>query len=155
MNKLKLWHSSQIVPNWPRMVHPLRFGVVGISGIIVNTVVLWLLVRGLQLPLLLATVLATEAAIVTNFALHHVWTFGGQRDDRTLLRRFATFNLAMIGGMIITALLLALLIYATPLPLLAANIFAIGCATGWNYLASSRWAWGRPPAIARSDEGRR
>jgi putative flippase GtrA len=43
-----------------RFARPLRFGVVGLSGIVVNSAILWVLVRELHLAVTLGSVLATE-----------------------------------------------------------------------------------------------
>src|SRR5687767_6577737 len=57
------------------LARPLRFGLVGLSGVVVNTAALWGLARGAGLPVLLASVLATEMAILSNFLLNDRWTF--------------------------------------------------------------------------------
>lgn len=108
---------------------PLRFAVVGASGVLINTAVLWLLVRQLQLPLLLATALATEAAVISNFLLNNAWTFRAHTTSGSRVARFARFNLAMLGGLLITALILALLTHYTRLSLVVANVITVGCAT--------------------------
>lgn len=48
-----------------------KFGVVGGSGIVVNTAVFWILTSYLQLPLVVAGWLAIESALCTNFLLNH------------------------------------------------------------------------------------
>lgn len=127
----------------PRLVQPLCFLTVGASGLAVNSAMLWALVHWLQLPVLLASVLATETAVLSNFLLNNYWTFRARSTGRSLLARALRFNLAMVGGMLLTVGILALLTHFTALPLLLANLIAVGCATGWNYLSSSRWAWNR------------
>lgn len=134
-----------------RAAQPLRFAVVGASGVLINTAVLWLLVRQLQLPLLLATALATEVAVISNFLLNNAWTFRAHTTSGSRVARFARFNLAMLGGLLITALILALLMHYTR-SLVVANIIAVGCATCWNYIASSRWAWRAQPATTTHND---
>src|SRR5262249_4473521 len=56
-----------------------RFGTVGAAGIVVNNAVLVLLHGLCGVALLPATVVAVEAAIVHNYALHEVWTFRRRR----------------------------------------------------------------------------
>src|SRR3954465_172045 len=43
-----------------RLARPLRFGVVGLSGIVVNSAILWVLVRELHLAVTLGSVLAED-----------------------------------------------------------------------------------------------
>jgi len=125
-----------------RFARPLRFGVVGVSGIVVNSAILWVLVRELDLAVALGSVIATEAAILCNFMLNDSWTFRGAR-QRSLGGRLLRFNGVALGGMAITAGMLTALTSYTHLHLLIANLLAVGAATVWNYVVNSRWTWGR------------
>ena len=132
-----------------RLARPLRFGAVGISGIAVNSALLWLLVRQLHLPVTLGSLIATEAAILSNFTLNDRWTFRGA-GERSLGRRLLRFNGVALGGMAITAGILTVLTSDTQLHLLLANLLAVGAATAWNYVVNSRWTWGgQQSAVSR------
>lgn len=122
---------------------PIRFGLVGLSGVVVNTTALWALARGAHLPVPLASVLATETAILSNFMLNDRWTFRAARRHR-FLSRLVRFNGISLGGMAITAGLLLLLMSYAGLHLLLANLLAIGGAMFWNYFVNSRWTWRGP-----------
>ncbi len=98
-----------MILNSHQLQRPLRFGLVGLSGVVVNTTVLWALARGAHLPVALASVLATEAAILSNFLLNDRWTFRAAARRHPLLMRLARFNGVSIGGMAITVALLTLL----------------------------------------------
>ena len=124
-----------------RCSRPIRFGLVGLSGVIVNTVILWGLVRGLGLPVLLASALATEVAILSNFLLNDRWTFRTAA-HQGMVRRLLRFNGVALGGMAITTAVLAALTDHGYLPLLLANLLAVGAAMAWNYVVNSRWTWG-------------
>lgn len=119
----------------------VRFGLVGLSGVLVNSAVLWALAVGLGLPTILASLLATEAAIITNFLLNDRWTFGAAGYSHSLGRRLLRYHGVAAGGMAISLGVLAALTAHTALPLLLANLCAIGAATVWNYTVSARWAW--------------
>ncbi len=123
-----------------RFARPLRFGVVGLSGIVVNSAILWVLVRELHVAVMLGSMLATEAAILSNFLLNDYWTFRGA-SERPLMQRLLRFNGVALGGMAITAAILTALASYTHLHLLIANVLAVGAATGWNYVVNSRWTW--------------
>jgi putative flippase GtrA len=130
-----------------RFGRPLRFGLVGISGIVVNSAILWGLVHGPRLAIPLASAIATEAAILSNFLLNDRWTFrAGARAD-SAARRLLRFNGVALGGMLITALILTALTTSTRLPLLIANVLAVGAATIWNYAINSRWTWSNQSAV--------
>lgn len=132
--------NSAIQQSIRRLARPLRFGVVGLSGIVVNSAILWVLVRELHLAVTLGSVLATEVAILSNFLLNDRWTFRGAR-ERSFMQRLVRFNGVALGGMAITVGILTTLASYTHLHLLFANLLAVGAATGWNYLVNSRWTW--------------
>src|SRR5262245_55882577 len=123
-----------------RFARPIRFGLVGLSGVVVNTSVLWVLARGVHLSVPLASVLATETAILSNFALNDRWTFRAAR-QHPFLMRLLRFNGVSLGGLAITTLLLTLLTSYGGLHLLLANLLAIGGAMTWNCAVNSRWTW--------------
>jgi dolichol-phosphate mannosyltransferase len=87
------------------------FAIVGGIGFLVQLGVAWFLTDVLQLQYLIATVMATEMAIVQNFLCHARWTWA----DRTvagdaLVRRFLRFQLAtgavsLVGAAALTPLL--------------------------------------------------
>lgn len=129
-----------------RFRRPLLFGMVGISGIIVNSAALWTLVRSDGLPVPLASLFATELAILSNFILNDRWTFDA--NESNWITRLVRFNSVALGGMVLTALLLTLLTQQAYMELVPANILAIGVATVWNYMANSRWTWAAAPAQA-------
>jgi dolichol-phosphate mannosyltransferase len=143
--------AYRIRPAIQRLVRPLRFGLVGLSGLVVNTAILWLLAHGAGLPIPLAGVLATELAILNNFILNDRWTFWASAHQRSLGRRLLRFNGVALGGLVISTGLLTLLTTYAHLHLLLANLLAVGSATGWNYVVNTRWTW-RASRPARSQE---
>ena len=135
---------DRLLARWPtlgRLVRPACYGAVGLSGVVVNTAVLWTLVALLGLPLLVASVLATETAILNNFFLNDRWTFRSSGEHSSLVQRLLRFNAVSLGGMAINALLLMVLTYYAGLYLLIANLIAVGGAMCWNYMINSRWTW--------------
>ncbi len=126
----------------PRVV---RFALIGASGVVVNTGVLWLLVNLAGLPLLVAGALAIEAAICSNFVLNDSWTFHQARRRRPWWARAVAFHgtAALAAG--INLSLLALLAMVAGVHYLAANLVAIGMAAAVNYGGNALWTW-RPAA---------
>ncbi len=119
----------------------VRFGLVGASGVVVNTALLYLLIEVGGLNHLVAALLATEAAILSNFALNDRWTFRDSKPAASVVRRAFRYNLIALGGLAISVAVLAVLTYFADFHYLFANLFAIGAATLWNYAASRSWNW--------------
>lgn len=118
-----------------------RFGLVGASGVLVNTLALYLLTDVVGWDHLVAAALATEAAILSNFLFNDRWTFRDARPDLAWPRRLAQYNSISLGGLLITLVVLAALSHLLGLYYLVANLFAIGAATIWNYTINLRFTW--------------
>jgi dolichol-phosphate mannosyltransferase len=114
------------------------FVLVGSAGAVVNSALLWALYGRLHLPLVLASVLAVEAAIVNNFFWNNRFTFG-RRD--VSVRRFATFNGVSLGGLAMTTATLWLLVNHAGMHYLVANVLGIGLATFWNFTLNRAVTW--------------
>src|SRR6266699_2231160 len=114
-----------------------KFLVVGVTGMLVNSLALFLLFQWVRLPLVIASVLSTEIAIVNNFCWNDRWTFG--RTHLSLKNRFALFNLVSLAGLVITAGTLWLLVRHLGFYYLTANLLGIALATAWNFVANSLW----------------
>jgi dolichol-phosphate mannosyltransferase len=125
----------------------VRFGCVGLVGVLVNSGLLWLLIERAQLYYAVSSVLATEGAILTNFALHHHWTFAAPSDGEPAVVKLAKYNAVALGGLLLTVGTLMGLTSLLRLHYLVANLLAVGAGTAWNYGASRRWAW-RAPALS-------
>ena len=119
----------------------LRFGVVGATGVVVNMVLMFFLVEGGHVNQLVAAGLASEASILSNFALNDRWTFRDARPATSWLRRAVQYNAVALSGMVISLGILALLMATLQLHYLVANFLAIGAATFSNYVLNSRFTW--------------
>jgi putative flippase GtrA len=132
------------------LVRWLRFNAVGAIGIVVQTGALGVFKGALGIPLLAATALAVEAAVLHNFVWHEHWTW----KDRTVSHRGApgrllSFNLT--NGLIsiaVNLLFMRVLAGRFHLPYMAANFIGIAAGSLANYLASDKLVFGgqRPAA---------
>ena len=131
-----------------RLDRLIRFVLVGGVGFVVSTALLAVLVTQ-GVPNFLASLIATEGAIVLNYSLHEVFTFGTRQ---LTWRRLATYNAAAALGLVITAAAFDVLSRTTGLPLVVRNLLAVGCGTGSNFLLSSRFVWGTRAGVVPEDE---
>lgn len=116
----------------------VRFMIVGGAGAFLNTAVLYVLYRWLHLPLVAASALSVELAVMNNFLLHDRWTFAAQ--SRSMLR-FARFNASSLGGLAVNVGAVWLLT-RLEVHFLAANLAGIAAAFGVNFALSATWVWG-------------
>lgn len=116
-----------------------KFSIVGGTGVIVNSLALFMLYDKVQLPLIVASAIAVEMAIANNFFWNNRWTFGARG---VLFTRFAKFNIVSIGGLAITTATLWTLATFLGLHYLVANLVGIALATVWNFAVNLVWTWG-------------
>ncbi|HVC34915.1 MAG TPA: GtrA family protein [Chloroflexota bacterium] len=123
---------------WLDVTRLVRFGLVGLTGVGINLVIVQVLFGRLHWTAFLASAIAVELSVVNNFLWNNWWTFG----QRTISPvRFARFNLASLGGLLITSVVFTVLVQHLALYYLLADLIAIGAATGWNFVASVFWTW--------------
>lgn len=117
----------------------LKFGVVGCTGVVLNTAALYALSRELGLPLAASSAVAVEVAVISNYLLNEHWTFA----TRTMsVKRFAKFNAASLGGLGINVMTVWSLAQLGIFFLLA-NLFGIAAGFASNYALSFIWVWGQ------------
>ncbi len=133
-----------------------RFALVGLSGVVVDMGLLFLLSdpRCLGLGLTRSKVVAAEFAILNNFWWNDRWTFGdlvpGQRTLGGTLRRLVKFNSICLAGLALNVALLNLQFNLLGMNRYLANAVAIAVVTAWNYLLNRARAWrvALPPPAA-------
>jgi dolichol-phosphate mannosyltransferase len=134
----------------PRFV---KFGLVGASGVVVNTLLLALLTSGAGLFYVASALLATEASIVWNFVLSERWVFGGRR-DRGRLRRFVSFVAVNSLAFALSGPILWVLVSGLGLHYLVGNLLSIGVLMILRFLVADRFIWGESRPLGRLEGAR-
>jgi dolichol-phosphate mannosyltransferase len=125
----------------------VRFALVGLSGVVVDMGMLFVLSdpRALGWGLTRSKLVAAELAIVNNFLWNDAWTFGdlseGQRALSLRLHRFAKFNAVCAMGLALNVVLLNLQFNLLGMNRYLANGVAIVLVTAWNYWLNLKLAW--------------
>ncbi|MGH8862917.1 MAG: GtrA family protein, partial [Jatrophihabitantaceae bacterium] len=125
-----------------RVARMAGFAAVGISGIAVNTVALWLCVQLLGLPLLLSAALSTQASTLWNFILTDRLVYRGSKQLGAAARLlgFALVNNAVL---LLRLPLLAWLTDSVHLHYLTANIATLIAAFAVRFAISDRYLFNR------------
>ena len=118
----------------------LRFGMVGLSGVVVNQGLLMLLHGTFEAPLLLSSILAIEISILTNFLLNHTWTWRLPLREPGLFRRVVQYHAAAVmaafaGNVIV--LMAAVELFGVDYRI--ANLMGIAVGTVINFTAGEIW----------------
>ena len=127
----------------PWLMRGIVFNLVGLIGAVVQLSCLWLLSSALGVQYLVATVIATEAAVLHNFVWHQRWTWRDRPASRDeSCRRLVRFNLSngvvSLGG---NLTVMALLVGGLHLPVVAANLVAIVLCSLLNLVISDVWVF--------------
>jgi dolichol-phosphate mannosyltransferase len=123
-----------------------RFCIVGLSGVIVDMLILHILVasNSFHLNLSLAKFLAAELAMLNNFIWNDLWTFRSYATPwivRSKALGLLRFNLICAGGILISVLILNAQVRLFHHGLIFANLISIVVGSLWNYSMSARFAW--------------
>jgi putative flippase GtrA len=126
---------------------PMIFTLVGIIGYVVQSAALWGLAGRARLPIVPATLLATELAVLHNFAWHVHWTWADRSGGAAATAaRLVRFNLANGGVSLVTgAALMPLLVHTLGLHYLFANLLTVCVCAVLNYVAGDRWVFTPAP----------
>ncbi|HEY9604523.1 MAG TPA: glycosyltransferase [Allocoleopsis sp.] len=125
----------------------LRFGIVGLTGVFVDMVVLYLLSDPSTLgwALTRSKIVSSELAILNNFLWNDLWTFrdisSQQPGKRQLLKRFLKFNTVCLAGLVLNVLLLNLFFNVFGINRYVANLIAIAAVTLWNFWVNLKLSW--------------
>jgi dolichol-phosphate mannosyltransferase len=125
----------------------VRFAVVGLSGVVVDMGLLYLLSdpRTLALGLTRSKLIGAEAAIVNNFLWNDAWTFRDvartQTGWRPKMTRFFKFQTICLSGLLLNTLLLNVQFNFLGINRYLANAVAIGVVTGWNFWLNMKLSW--------------
>jgi len=116
----------------------IKFGVVGLSGFIIDFGVLLFLVEVLKINLYLANAVSFGLAVVNTFLLNKFWTFRSKRTDYT--QEFVQFLIVSLIGLTLSLVGLRLLVQLGLWYVLAKIITVAGVAI-WNFSINNFWTF--------------
>jgi len=119
----------------------IKFCLVGVSGIIVNMGLLYILTEFIGLFYLISSIIAIETSIITNFILNNIWTWRDRRKKGAFFKRLAQFNLVCVAGLFINFALLYILTSSAGIYYLISNLIGIVGATLWNFFVNNYWTF--------------
>ena len=124
----------------------IKFGVVGFTGFLVNYLGLELFKR-LGLSTYFATLIATEAAIISNFMFNNIWTFKDKiiTSFKDLIVQFVKFNFSSLFAVIVQPLIVTGVVGwlgDTSLIRFSSLVFAlIFVIVPYNYIVYNLFIW--------------
>ncbi len=108
-----------------------KFGVVGLSGMVIDFSVTWLIKEKLKLNKYLANSVGFSLAVVSNYLLNRNWTF--EQISESSLNQFTKFLLVSLAGLAINNLCMILLVKHTKFNFYLLKIMVVALVFFWNY----------------------
>lgn len=119
----------------------VRFCIVGGTGFCINLVLLLTLNNLLGIVIFLAQLISAEIALFSNFMLHHHWTYGHKKVEKSISKLIIQFHAttwpAIIGSTIMVTFAHKTLHFNNFLALVVSSATALM----WNYLWSKYVVW--------------
>jgi putative flippase GtrA len=121
----------------PRLI---KFGIVGASGVAVNVGCLYLLAEFAKIPYFIASIIAIELSILSNFTVNLLWTWRDRSKEGTLRTKIVRYHIgagatAFLGNYLILVALTELL----GMHYMISNLIGIAVGTAANYLINDLW----------------
>jgi len=122
-----------------------RFGLVGVTGLAVNTLALLALTEGAGVYYLLSALLASQISTIWNFCLTDMWVFRGRPSGRTRLHRFVLFAVMNNAALLLRSPVLVFLTSVIGVHYLVSNLLSLGLLTVIRYSVADVWIWAGDP----------
>lgn len=135
----------------------LKFGIVGVVGVLVNAVVFWACLHyGHGLVASLAGVIASVISIGTNYLGYRYWLYR-DRDGASRKREITLFLIFSGIGMLIENGILAFSVhglgYTSPGDqLIAKNVVGLAAGTLFRFFSYRTWVFKAIPELAEADD---
>jgi putative flippase GtrA len=112
----------------------IKFGIVGMSGMIIDFGTTWICKERLKMNKYIANSTGFVCAMFSNYFLNRYWTF--ESTDNHIATQFTKFLFVSLIGLGINNLLLYLLVKNTKLNFYLLKLMVIGIVFIWNYFAN-------------------
>lgn len=116
------------------LVKFLKFGVVGVSGTLVDFGITWLLKERLRLNQYFANSTGFGCAVVSNYILNRIWTFESHQES--VATEFSMFLVASLIGLALNNGIIYLLNERNNLNFYLSKAIATGFVMLWNFWAN-------------------
>lgn len=137
-------HLMRLAWNQGELKRFMKYCIIGSSGIIVNTMILYSFTDLLGIFYLLSSAMAYETSIITNFIMNDKWTFKETiipGKSHNFFTRAMYFNWTMILGAIYGILLLYVFTEFLLINYIISNLISIAIITIWRYYTSMTVVW--------------
>jgi putative flippase GtrA len=133
---VRLWHGMRKPANWLQLV---RFGVVGVSGFVVNLAVYTACVHAIGVEYRAASVVAWGVAVANNFVLNRHWTFDAAAGSARL--QGVRFIVVSLAAEALSLVLLTVFVQSAGMDKVEAQAFAVALSMPVSFLGNKLWSF--------------
>lgn len=127
----------------------LRFLAVGISGLVVNSIFMYLFSNVLHIYYLLAAALSTQGSTLWNFVGSERWVFKRKNDSRKdMVLRLVSFFIVNNAMLVLRGPLLVIFIDRMGMSPLTGNFLSLVIMTALRYVIADKVIWGNGTKVA-------
>ncbi|MEJ5961536.1 GtrA family protein [Pedobacter immunditicola] len=108
----------------------MKFGVTGLSGMVLDFSVTWLFKDVLFINKFLANAIGFTVAVISNYLINRVWTF---QSKAKMARQFAGFATVSVIGLLLNTLIVYVFNHLLSLNFYFSKVIAVGLVFIWNF----------------------
>lgn len=112
----------------------LKFAVVGFSGLFVDFGITYVCKEKIKINKYVSNAMGFICAATSNYTFNRLWTF--QSTNENVATEYGSFMVVSAIGLGINSLVLWVLTDKFKWNFYLSKVFAIGCATMWNFFAN-------------------
>ncbi len=118
-----------------RLLSLIKFGFTGMSGLVVDFSITWLIKDELHLNKFLANAAGFSMAVISNYIVNRLWTFS-ERERSKVSRQFASFIAVSLIGLLLNSGFVYLFNERLLLNFYLSKAIAIILVFFWNFSAN-------------------
>jgi putative flippase GtrA len=121
----------------------MRFLLVGLSGLVVNSLVLAAFTELTAIHYLISAVIATQASTLWNFGWTERWVFGQRDTSHSFWQRMVSFLLMNNAMLLLRGPIIAFLVSQLGVHYVISNLVSLFAMTVLRYLLADKWIWNK------------
>lgn len=123
----------------------LKFCTVGASGVIINMGTLYVFTEFIKFPYFVASLVAIELSILSNFSLNIIWTWKDRKREEPLWTKLIRYHIGVgVTAFFVNYLILIILTEFFGTQYLISNLIGISIGTVGNFVINDLWTFKNP-----------
>ncbi|WP_432708412.1 GtrA family protein [Pedobacter sp.] len=116
-----------------RLLSLIKFGITGMSGMVVDFSLTWLFKDVLHVNKFLANAIGFSAAVMSNYFINRIWTF---QNKAKISKQLAAFITVSVIGLLLNSMVIYVFNNLLLLNFYLSKVIAVGLVFIWNFSAN-------------------